>query len=77
MNNRILVWNTFPTQNFAAADVVLGQPNFTCGVQLNDGTGCVSGAASAKNLKMPTGVYQSPGNKLIVTDGGDSRYLIF
>ena len=77
MNNRILVWNTFPTQNFAAADVVLGQPNFTCGVQLNDGTGCVSGGASAKNLRMPTGVYQSPGNKLIVTDGGDSRYLIF
>ena len=40
MNNRILVWNTFPTANFTPADVVIGQPNFICGVANNDGTGC-------------------------------------
>jgi len=74
MNNRILVWNTFPTANFTAADVVIGQPNFTCGVANNDGT-CHVGTASASNLSQPTGVFQT-GNQLIVTDG-NSRYLIY
>ena len=32
MNNRVMIWNTFPTANFTPADVVLGQPNFSCGV---------------------------------------------
>jgi hypothetical protein len=27
-NNRVLIWNTFPTSNGAAANVVLGQANF-------------------------------------------------
>merc|ERR1712023_166355 len=27
-NNRVLVWNTFPTENFEPADLVLGQPDF-------------------------------------------------
>jgi hypothetical protein len=27
-NNRILIWNKFPTQNYTEADVVLGQPDF-------------------------------------------------
>jgi len=75
MNNRILVWNTFPTANFAPADVVLGQNSFTCGAANNDGTGCTSGDASASNLNQPTGIFQS-GNQLIVTDG-NSRYLIY
>ena len=74
-NERILVWNTFPTTNFAAADVVLGQPNFSCGVANNDGTGCVTGAPSANNLSEPTGITQV-GNQLIVDDG-NSRYLVF
>jgi hypothetical protein len=74
-NNRILVWNTFPSSNFVAADVVLGQNSFTCGVSNNDGTGCVGGTPSASNLDDPTGVFQI-GNQLIVTDGS-SRYLIY
>jgi hypothetical protein len=74
-NNRILVWNTFPTANFTPADVVIGQPNFTCGVANNDGSGCTSGTASASNLSQPTGVFQI-NNQLIVTDG-NSRYLIY
>ncbi len=75
-NNRVLVWNTFPTTNFAPADVVLGQPTFTCGVRLKDGTGCVTGAASEKNFNVPEGVYQF-GSHLIVTNYGDNRYLVF
>jgi hypothetical protein len=74
-NNRILVWNTFPTTSSTPADVVIGQPNFTCGVANNDGSGCTEGTASASNLSDPTGVFQT-GNQLIVTDG-NSRYLIY
>jgi hypothetical protein len=75
-NQRILVWNTFPTQNFQAADVVLGQPNFNCGVRDNDGSGCTQGTPSANNLDDPTGIFQI-GNQLIVADGGNNRFLIY
>ena len=75
-NERILVWNTFPTANFAPADVVLGQPSFSCGVSDNDGSGCVHGAPSADNLNEPTGIFQV-GNQLIVSDGGNNRFLIY
>ena len=74
-NNRVLVWNN-PENNFQPADVVLGQPNFTCGMRNNDGSGCVSGATSAKNLNDPRGFFVFK-NQLVVTDGGNSRYLIF
>ena len=74
-NNRIMIWNTFPTANFTSADIVLGQPNFTCGEVNNDGTGCTEGPASDKNLNQPTGIFQI-NNQLIVTDG-NSRYLIY
>jgi uncharacterized protein (TIGR03437 family) len=30
-NNRVLIWNSIPTQNGQAADVVVGQPNMTVG----------------------------------------------
>ena len=75
-NNRVLVWNSFPKQNFQPADVVLGQPNFNCGVKNNDGTGCVEGAASAKNMSMPRGFFVFK-KQLVVTDGSNSRYLIY
>ena len=75
-NQRILIWNTFPTSNFQPADVVLGQPNFTCGVANNDGSGCTGGSPSATNLSNPTGIVQI-GNQLIVADGGNNRFLIY
>lgn len=33
--NRVLIYNSVPTQNHAAADVVIGQPDFASGVQNN------------------------------------------
>lgn len=66
-NNRVLIWNTFPTTNGEAADVVLGQPDFA------------SGAAqppSASTLSNPFGVY-SDGTRLFVTDRGNNRVLIW
>jgi len=75
VNNRILVWNAFPTANFQAANVVLGQNDFTCNVSDNDGT-CASGTPSAKNLLFPNGLYQS-GNQLFVSDEGNNRFLVY
>lgn len=69
-NNRVLVWNQFPLESFTPADVVLGQSDFT-GTAENAG-----GSASARTLSSPGGVFQS-GEKLIVTDSGNHRYLIF
>ncbi|MEM3751741.1 MAG: hypothetical protein QXM65_02135, partial [Candidatus Bathyarchaeia archaeon] len=31
-NNRVLIWNSIPTTNYAPADIVVGQPNFTSSV---------------------------------------------
>lgn len=69
-NSRLLVWNQFPLENFTPADVVLGQSNFT-GTAPN-----ADGSASARTLNFPGGVFQS-GDKLIVTDSSNHRYLIF
>ncbi len=65
-NNRVLVWNTFPSTNGQAADVVLGQPNFTT---------TISGTSSTV-MGLPTGVFLF-GKQLLVSDTGNNRYLIF
>ena len=69
-NNRILIWNSFPTENFQAADVVLGQPDFNSQLPNIDGT------PSDKTLNYPTGILQV-GLDLIVTDTENNRYLIY
>jgi len=40
-NNRVLIWNSIPTQNGQAADVVVGQPNMTSGDQNDALPNCV------------------------------------
>jgi hypothetical protein len=65
-NNRVLVWNTFPTQNFQPADAVIGQSDMISSI--NDTT--------AEGLDYPTGVFLH-GDKLIVSDQGNSRCLIY
>ena len=73
-NNRVLIFNRIPTSNGAAADVVLGQPDFTTFVepdltqQKNDVT--------AKQLLNPVAV-SSDGVHLFVTDLGYNRVLIW
>ena len=68
-NNRVLIWNTIPTSNFQPADVVIGQPNMTSGQANNGGLG-------AKTLSGPESVF-SDGQKLVVTDTGNNRILIW
>ncbi|MBI4358100.1 MAG: hypothetical protein HY584_02260, partial [Candidatus Omnitrophica bacterium] len=68
-NNRILIWSSIPTTNFAAADIVLGQPDFVSATANN-------GGRSAKTLSGP-GYALSTGKRLFVSDVNNHRVLIF
>ena len=65
-NNRILIYNRIPTQNGAAADVVVGQPNFT-----SNGAG-----VSASSLNFPRYAF-IVGERLVILDTGNNRVLIY
>lgn len=65
-NNRVLIWNTFPTTNQAPADVVLGQSEMTTSV-------VASGAAGINSPRSVT----SNGNQLILADVSNNRILIW
>ncbi len=65
-NNRVLVYNSFPASDGAAADAILGQTNGT-----NFGTGC-----SATTMNNPHGVW-SDGTRIFVADFYNNRVLVF
>lgn len=67
-NNRVLVWNQFPTANGQAADVVVGQLDFTSG-----GT---AKPPHAESFDYPNGLFLS-WPYLGVTDNGNNRVLFF
>jgi len=73
-NDRILIWNSIPTQNNQAADVVLGQPNFTTAPQINQVN--LSLPTAANIMLSPTSV-TSDGTRLYVSDLGYNRVLIW
>jgi hypothetical protein len=68
-NNRVLIWNSIPTSNRQAADLVLGQTNFTSSTANN-------GGVSASTLSAPRGLYVS-GTKLFVADSANNRVLMW
>jgi hypothetical protein len=68
-NNRVLVWNTLPTTNGQAADLVLGQPDFTSATANNGGIG-------PSTLKAPFGVW-TDGTRIVVSDSSNHRILIW
>ena len=65
-NNRILIYNQIPTENGAAADVVIGQSDFASNDPGN----------TATTLNFPRYAY-SDGQRLIVMDSGNNRVLIY
>lgn len=67
-NNRVLIWNTFPTANGQAADLVLGQPNFTTSA---------SGVSATALLRPYSGVFVAGATQLFVTDTGNNRVLVW
>ena len=72
-NHRVLVWNQFPATNGAAADVVLGQPDFT---SRNLGDPTPGTVPSARSLYQPTGLFLAT-PYLGVVDRGNNRLLLF
>ncbi|MBI4358319.1 MAG: NHL repeat-containing protein, partial [Candidatus Omnitrophica bacterium] len=69
-NNRILIYNTIPTSNFASADgVVIGQPDLFSGTANNGGRGSAS-------LNNPESIALA-GEKLFVLDTFNQRVLIW
>ncbi|HVT35328.1 MAG TPA: NHL repeat-containing protein [Nevskiaceae bacterium] len=65
-NNRVLIWNTVPTTNGVAADVVLGQADFVSNVSVLTPT--------QASLRNPQGVW-TDGFNLLVADSGTNRVL--
>lgn len=76
-NNRVLIWDTFPQENFTLANVVLGQTDFIHNTHNDsDQDGIADEQASARTLSNPTGLLLLDDN-LIVTDTANNRYLVF
>lgn len=90
-NHRLLIWNSIPTASDQQPDVILGQSNFTNTEDNDDNQDGEPDkviimteedgereqeVASSRTLSSPTGAYTT-GNQLIVTDGGNNRFLIF
>jgi uncharacterized protein (TIGR03437 family) len=73
-NNRVLIWNSIPTTNGKAADVVLGQAGFNVGVQMD--LTQVNLDPQAQNLVSPVAV-TTDGQRLYVADLGHNRVLIW
>jgi len=76
-NNRVLIWNEFPTKNNALADVIIGQSakHLTAGND-NDQDG-VSDYVSASTLFYPYGGVHSNGKQLCIADRSNNRVLIW
>lgn len=86
-HNRVLIWNSIPTQNQQAADVVLGQPDFTAARANNvirmcsptgndeDGNPRYPGRC-ASTMDFPRFAL-SDGQRLFVADGGNDRVMIY
>ncbi len=68
--NRVLIWNTIPTENDTPADLVLGQATFE-EAEPNRG-----GEPSASTLSAPTAVW-SDGGRLAIADRNNQRVLLW
>ncbi|HTB15182.1 MAG TPA: hypothetical protein VK752_26605 [Bryobacteraceae bacterium] len=73
-NDRVLIWNTFPTKNNQPADLELGAPNFTTTPNLNLIDSSL--VAAANTMLNPTSV-TSDGVHVFVSDLGFNRVLIW
>ncbi len=78
-NNRVLIFKHIPTTNGAAADLVIGEPDFVTNnadsTAITDPSpaSCCSGSSS---LDYPRDAF-SDGQRLIVSDSGNNRILVF
>lgn len=66
-NHRVLIWNSWPSSDGTAPDVILGQSDLTTNTANNGGIG-------ASTLSGPSGV-ASNGTELFIADTGNNRIL--
>lgn len=66
-NHRVLIWNSWPSADGTAPDVILGQSSMTTNTYNN-------GGISASTLYSPQGV-ASNGTELYISDNGNNRVL--
>ena len=80
-NNRVLVWDTFPTANGTPAIHVLGQSDFVHLTANDDNQDGVTDAGPTGRTLNRGGSFalwvRAFGNKVLVGDPGNSRVLIF
>ena len=85
--NRVLIYNSIPATNTKAADVVIGQPDFTSAIANNVEKLCASNGKDTagvltypefcdKTLQYPRFAL-SDGKRLFIADGGNDRVLVF
>ena len=75
IGNRVLIWNTIPSSNGQAADLVLGQADFTHCTPNHGGTDQLARlTANADSFRFPWNVW-TDGNKLLVADEANNRVL--
>ncbi len=78
-NSRVLIWNSIPTSNGQAADLVLGQPDMLHSSANNGPNTVACGSSLGRNscsLSYPTGVLLQSG-ALYVSDSSNNRVLIW
>ena len=77
-NDRVLIYNNIPTQNGAAADVILGQPDENASVvsSITDLFHPLLRQSAADITPTPTGLAWD-GTNLYVTDPANRRVLVF
>ena len=77
-NDRVLVYNTIPTQNAQQPDEILGEPDeFTDQVTSNSSLFSPNLASSASNVTPSPTALAWDGTNLYVTDPSDFRILVF
>ncbi len=77
-NDRVLVWNSIPTQNGQSSDVVLGEPDqYSDNVTSNSSIFAPNLGQSASNLTPTPGGLAWDGTNLYVSDPSNYRILVF
>lgn len=71
-NSRVLIWNTFPTSNGKAPDLVIGQKDFVTGFQPNTSVPTPTASTTLNPISATT-----DGVRLFVSDLGHNRVLIW
>ena len=75
-NNRVLIWNSIPSANDTAADLVLGQAGFTTATSGID-TYSSTLLTYSMSMNQPSDLWTDGRGNLFITDTGNNRVLYY